>query len=115
MTPATINPDDMPIYKGAQWSHTFTFKQRGTTDPVDLTGLGPFVITLKRTNNDTVVAQAAVAFVGDPELGQITGSLTAAQTDPLPIGNLRIGMRDAFNNPYAEGLVAVKPFTPDPA
>jgi hypothetical protein len=115
MTPATLSPDDLPIYKGAQWAHTFSLKQTGTNTPVDLTGLGPFVLTVKRPSNDSVLVQGTVAFVGSATLGQLSVLLTAAQTDLCPIGTVRIGLRDRVNNPYVEGVCNVRFFAPDPA
>ena len=116
MTPDTISPDDMPIYKGAQWSHVISFEQNVEGyPPVDITGLGPFVVTIKRATKNVVLAQAAVEILGDPEDGQIMATLTAAQTSRLPLGQVRIGIRDAYNNPYGEGFCSVNFFTPEPA
>ena len=115
MTPATTL--NAPIYAGAKWEHTLSFKQSGTSTPVNLTGLTPLVVTFKNTSR-SVVADASVSVVGDdPTAGVITVSLTAAQTLRFPVGSasVTIGIRDALNNPYLEASLDVKPFTPDPA
>ena len=114
MTPANLSKQDLPIFKGAQWSHTFTFYQAGTQTPVNLTGLAPFVCSVKRTNSDTLLANASVV-IDDPLTGSILITLTAEQTDEFRVDAVRLGIRDAVNNPYAEGTIAVENFTPDPA
>jgi hypothetical protein len=114
MTPATIKPSDLPIYKGARWSHTFTFLQAGTDAPVDLTDLGPFALTFKREAGDTLLVHGSVT-IDDAEAGKLAVLLTGAQTDALPLGKVRIGLRDRLNNPYAQGFCDVLFFAPDPA
>jgi hypothetical protein len=114
MTPHILTPNELPIYQGAKWSHTLTITQAGTTTPVDLTGLGPFVMEIRRvTGNGLLVSPTCT--VATPANGQIAVLLTAAQTEVLPLGSVRVGLRDAQNNPYIEGETEVRRFTPNPA
>lgn len=111
MTPGYVR---LAIYKGARFEHTLTFKQRATGTLVDITGLGPFVFTVKGLTSEDVLAQGAVTGPYD-ETGRITVVLSSAQTAAFPLGDVRIGLRDALNNPYIEGIGVVKQFTPNPA
>lgn len=115
MTPADITGNaDFTIYKGAKWEHTLTFTETATGDPLDLTDLDTFVITLSNPNSNTVLANGTVVNTNLAG-GIITVSFTAAQTLALALGSVRIGLRDALNNAYIVGIVAVKPFSPTPA
>ena len=115
MTPANITGNnDLAIYQGARWYHTFTFLQTGTTDPVNLTGK-TFVIEFRHPSRDTLLFSGVAAFVTDGTDGKITVLATAAQTNTLTKGKVRCGMRDNLNDPYFEGEIPVLPFTPDPA
>jgi hypothetical protein len=113
MTPATIRPDDMPIFKGGRWSHTLTFLQTGSDAPVNLTGLGPFVLTFKRETGDTLLLQGSTT-IADAAAGKLDVLLTGAQTKTLPLGKVRMGLRDNLNNPYAQGFCNVLFFAPEP-
>jgi hypothetical protein len=115
MTPGIINPDDFPIYQGAKWSFVFALTQTSTGIPIDLTGLGPFVFELKRMTSDEPLVTGTAEVDPDPETGLITLTLTAAQTDALALGKVRLGLRDALNNPYMVGELNVKYFPPEPA
>ena len=112
MTPGTFN---IPIYKGAKWEHTLTFKQGKTNAPVDLTGLGPFVMQFKDASGNTLAF--ATIDIPTPANGQMGVTLTAAQTDDFPLGNAAVfvGLRDDNDNPYLQATLPVKTFTPDPA
>ena len=114
MTPHTLTQSELPIYQGAKWSHTISFVQTGTTTPVDLTGLTPLVCEIRNASNGKLLASPTVT-CATPSNGQVTVALTAAQTNALPLGVVRMGLRDAANNPYFEGESIVKTFTPDPA
>ena len=114
MTPGLLTT---PIFPGAKWEHTLTFRQSGTATPVNLTGLTPLVMQFRNTAG-AIIASATVTVVGDaPANGQVVVLLTAAQTNTFPLGTgtVNAGIRDALNNPYAQGTLDVKPFTPDPA
>lgn len=104
-----------PIFQGAKWEHTLTFRQSGTATPVNLTGLTPLVMEF-RNSAGSLLASAAVT-VATPSSGVAVVLLTAAQTNTFPLGTgtVNAGIRDALNNPYAQGALDVKPFTPDPA
>jgi len=112
MTPGELTT---PIYRGAKWAHTFTFLQSGTSTPVDLTGLTPLVMEF-RDKTGSLITSATVT-VATPSSGVVAVSLTAVQTQlfRLGVGIVRAGIRDALNNPYAEGTLDVKYFTPTPA
>lgn len=111
MTPGDL---DLPIYRGAKWSFAFAFVVVATDTPLDLTGLGPFVCEVKDPRRDSVLATATVTSDYDAT-GIVTVTLTAAQTRSLPVGKVRMGIRDAENNPYLEWTPEVKWFTPNPA
>jgi hypothetical protein len=112
MTPANHNFD---IFKGAKWGHTLTLKVSGTQTPVDLTGLGPFVLTVKHPTRDEVLFNATVTSDYD-DTGILAVAISSTQSDTLTIGTKpRYGLRDAENNPYMTGLLNVKYFAPDPS
>ena len=112
MTPGLLTT---PIFQGAKWEHTLTFRQSGTATPVNLTGLTPLVMQFRNTAG-AIIASATVT-VATPSNGVAVVLLTAAQTEKFPLGTGTVlaGIRDALNNPYAQGTLDVKPFTPDPA
>lgn len=113
MTPGILN---IPIYKGAKWEHTLTFKQRGANTAVDLTGLTPLVMQFRNVISRAIIATATVT-VTTPSSGVAVVLLTSDQTSrfPLGVGTVTAGIRDALNNPYAEGTLDVRAFTPTPA
>jgi len=115
MTPAdmTVEPD-LAIYRGAVWEHTFLLESEDTGDPLDLTGLGPFVCQIKKINSETVIATATVTSAYDAT-GLITPKFTAVQTLLCTDNQVSCGIRDALNNLYAEGFLQVKKATPNPA
>lgn len=108
MTPGIL---DIPIYKGAKWEHVLSFKVKGTQTPVDLTGLNPFAFTVSHPKKDLVPVTGTVTNT-DLAGGEITISLSAEQTDSLNLGIVRIGLRDAANNPYIANPVLVEFFSP---
>ena len=111
MTPAVHNFD---IYKGAKWEHTFTLKVSGTTTPINLTGLGPFVFTVKELNCDKLLFNATVTSAYDAT-GVLAIVISSTQSDTLRSGTqVRYGLRDNLNNPYMVGNLQVKFFAPDP-
>ena len=112
MTPGTLN---IPIYRGAKWEHLLSFVQDGTTTPIDLTGLGPFVMDFKDISGNLITT--AEVTVDDPTTGEMVVTLTADQTLLFTLGGRGVtaGIRDALNNPYAQGILDVSLFTPDPS
>jgi hypothetical protein len=110
---APMTPGDLtiPISRGATWSFEFAFVTEDTGDPVDLTGLGPFVCEVKSINANRLLATATVTSDYDAT-GLVTVTLSAAQTLALPIGAVRMGMKDAEDNPLFEGSPEVVWFTP---
>jgi hypothetical protein len=108
MTPGIL---DIPIYKGAKWEHVLSFKVKGTQTPVDLTGLSPFVLTASHPKKDLVLVTGTVTDT-DLAAGEITILFSAEQTDSLDLGIVRIGLRDAANNPYLANPVCVEFFSP---
>jgi hypothetical protein len=113
MTPYTLQPEDFPIYRGAKWQHVLEM-QSPDGSPLNLTGLGPFVLEFERGNGSSL-GSATCTVDADPETGFVTVLLTAAQTLALPLGDIHAGMRDASNNPYFQGTIPVRDFTPTPA
>ena len=116
MTPANFTDADeeLAVYRGSRWAHTFTFTDSETGDPVDLTGYLPFVMTFKNPTTDALRFNATIDST-NAATGILLVSATAAQTDTLSRGKVRLGMRDNANNPWGEGVVSVLKFTPDPA
>lgn len=104
---------DVPIYRGAKWSFDFLILVEGTDTPVNLTGLGPFVCEVKDFQRDRVIATATITSNYD-STGLINVTLTPEQTRALPLGQVRMGMRDAEGNPFFEGSPEVLWFTPNP-
>lgn len=110
MTPGAPQTD-LPISRGARWTFTFLLVETGTTDPVDLTGLGPFVCEIKDPRSDRVLATPTVTSDYD-DTGRITITIEPEDTLALPLGKVRFGVRDAEFNPYIEYMPEVKWFTP---
>jgi hypothetical protein len=108
MTPGDLN---IPIFRGARWAFTFRFVVKGTTDPIDLTGLGPFVCEIKDPRANRLLATPTVTSDYD-DTGVITITITPEQTLSLPLGAVRMGVRDVEGNPYMEGMPLVDWFTP---
>ena len=110
MTPGTLNA---PIYKGAKYEHLLTVREKGSGDPVDLTGLGPFVFTVSHPSRDEELITVTAA---DTDLanGKITVTIAATSTDTLSLGSARVGLRDVQGNPYIQSTVPVLFFSPPP-
>ena len=110
MTPG--EPQDVPIFRGARWSFDFLFVVTATDDPLDLTNLGPFVCEIKDLRADRVIVVPTVTSAYD-DTGTINISMTPEQTRSLPLGNVRIGLRDYAGDPFLEWTPEVKWFTPN--
>ena len=109
MTPGELT---IPISRGAKWSFEFAFvTDDDAEDPVDLTGLGPFVCEVKAINANRLLATATVTSDYDAT-GIVTVTLSAAQTLALPLGFVRMGMKDVEDSPLFEGTPEVAWFTP---
>jgi hypothetical protein len=104
---------EAPIYQGAKWEHLLTFTD-DAGDTLNLTGLNPFVFAVAHPQNDKLLLTGTVTNT-NLSGGQITVTLTAAQTNTLKTGYARIGLRDNLNNPYIANRVPVICFPPDPA
>lgn len=111
MTPG--EPQDVPIFRGARWSFDFLFVVVATDDPLDLSGLGPFVCEVKDVRADRILITPTVTSDYDAT-GVINITMTPEQTRSLPLGYVRIGLRDNFGNPFLEWMPEVKWFTPNP-
>lgn len=108
MTPGDLN---IPIFRGARWAFTFRLVVKGTGDPLDLTGLGPFVCEIKSPKANRLLVTPTITSDYD-DTGTITITITPEQTLTLPLGPVRMGVRDAEGNPYMEGRPEVEWFTP---
>lgn len=108
MTPGDLT---IPISRGAKWSFAFAFVVESTGLPLDLTGLGPFVCEVKAINADRLLATATISSSYDAT-GIVTIILSMEQTYGLPLGKVRMGLRDAEGNAYLEGTPEVVWFTP---
>ncbi len=111
MTPG--EPTDLPIFRGARWSFTFTFVVVATDEPLDLTDLGPFVCEIKDARADRVLLTPTVESDYD-DTGVVTITMTAAETRTLPLGYVRMGLRDFAGDSFLEWMPEVKWFTPNP-
>ena len=118
MNPATTT---LQFHRGAKWSQTITFYQSGTATPVNLTGLGPFVMEIRRKKGGPLLLSFTYTATSLAN-GQITFSATAAQTEGLPKPPSAdkplvafYGIRDAQNNLYANGPAHIFDAIPDPA
>lgn len=109
MTPGKLI--NLPFFQGAKWSFAFRFVVTDTDTPLDLTGLGPFVCKVEAFATNTQLATAEIVSDYDNE-GTITVTFTPAQTITFPLGEVGIGVRDAFGNPYLEGYCEVNKFAP---
>lgn len=107
MTPGTI---DVAVFKGAKFEYEFAFFDDETGDPLDLTGLGPFVATFTQGENSF---DATVTSDYD-NTGLVLISVDASITKDLVLGTIHFGVRDNENNPYIESILNVKRFTPEP-
>jgi hypothetical protein len=108
MTPGDLS---IPIYRGARWSFAFRFVVVSTNDPLDLTGLGPFVCEIKDPRANRLLVTPTVTSDYDAT-GIITVTITPEDTLTLPLGNVRMGVRDVEGNSYLEGSPEVAWFTP---
>lgn len=96
------------IRRGGAFSQQLTFLQKGTTTPVDLTGLNPFKATVRSKSRGPLLLELTVANT-DLDAGKITISATAAQTANLRImSNARWDLIDDVGNHYVEGLCSIK-------
>jgi hypothetical protein len=117
MTPAS---NTLQIFRGSKYDLVLKFYVPGTTTVIDLTGLDPFVMEIRRKAESPLLLSLTYAAV-DLANGQIQFTATAVQTLTLPKPPsdkpllVRYGIRDAVNNPYAEGVMEIHPFTPEPA
>lgn len=111
MTPNVLTA---PIYKGAKYEHLLTFYVKGTTTRVNLTGLGPFVCVFGSVNTEEVLLDLTVTEI-NLATGQLQITALGADTEELPLGPVRLGLRDAQNNPYVACVIQVLPFSPPPA
>lgn len=113
MTPGTTT---LPFYRGAKWSHIFTFTQTDGGTAVDLTGLGPFVCEVERVDGGTTLGTATItSSYNSTGIMTIEFSASVTRTFPVGTGTVRLGLRDALNNPYLIGVLDVVKFAPDPA
>ena len=105
MTPGKFS---IPFYKGAAWSFQFLFKNSGGS-PLNLTGKSPFVMAICKDGSSNSVLE--IEAVSDYDsTGLVTFSLTQAQSNLLPIGNVTVGVRDGDDLPYMLGDVSVYKF-----
>jgi hypothetical protein len=96
MTPATT---PLPIYKGAKFEHALVFYESETDNVIDLSGLGPFTAVICHATKDEVLVELTVT-VTAPETGAMVLTASAAQTDTLRLGTVRLGLSDGQGNPY---------------
>ena len=118
MTPSNTT---LKIYRGAKWDHEIRFYQSGTSTPVDLNGLDPFVMEIRKKQGGPLLLSPTYTEV-DLTNGRIQFTALADDTLTLPEPAnpqspimARYGIRDSLNNPYAEGTMEIYSFTPNPA
>ena len=117
MTPGTTT---LSFYRGARWAKTFTVKQTGTDDPIDLSGYGPFVMEIRRRKEGALLLAPTYVEI-DLVNGQIAFEADAAGTDalPQPPGVIKpltayFGIRDNNNNLYVTGAALIYDAIPAP-
>lgn len=111
MTPGAFN---IPIYRGANYAYALEFvKTDGSEDPVDLTGLGPFVAVITNAATGKVLQYGVVTSDYDAT-GTVAFSFTGDQTKTLPAGIVGFGIRDSLGNPYLQSEVRTEKFSPPP-
>lgn len=104
----TPGPFTTPFYHGAAWSFDFHFTDENDA-PLDITGLGPFVLAIRRDGGRTNLVRVESTGTYDAT-GVVTFSLTEEESAVLPIGNVLVGVSDAEGIPYMIGVVPVNPF-----
>jgi hypothetical protein len=105
MTPGTL---DIVIRRGGAFSQQLTFLQKGTTTPVDLTGLSPFTAKVRSKSRGPLLIELTVTDT-DLDAGKITISAAASATVNLRLTpNARWDLMDATGNHYVEGVCAIK-------
>ena len=99
----------VPFYKGATWSFTFAFVDEITEDPYDLTGTGPFVMTVRKVGCNSLLAE--VEGVGDyDDDGLVSFQILSSSTTNFPLGKVMVSVRDNADLPLVADLVQVLPF-----
>ena len=108
-TPAVTVP--FAVYRGAKFEHALTIVD-DNDDPVDLTGLNPFVCEFVHPTKEITLTTLSVANT-DLASGVITPTATAEQTAALTagIGAIRLRLKDAQDNPYIAATVPVEFFS----
>jgi hypothetical protein len=104
---------ELSIYKGAQYQHLLTFRERATGATLNLTGLAPFIFTISHPSRDEELISVTAANT-NLAAGEITIIVPASSTDRLRLGPVRVGLRDVQGNPYIQSMVPVLFFSPPP-
>lgn len=73
---------DLEIYKGATFSRAFTFKNRATKQPIDLTGYTPKA-QIRPAENSAILSKEFVLTISG---GTVTMQLSASDTAELAPG-----------------------------
>lgn len=96
---------DLTIYKGGASDIPLTFVD-SNGDPLDLTGLSPFVAKVR--DSDTAPTLLTFTVVDtDLQAGQINLTTTAADTASLPIRDSLWGIADANDVVWVQGVCRI--------
>jgi hypothetical protein len=118
MTPATTT---LKIFRGSKWDNEIRFYQTGTTTPLNLTGLEPFVMEIRRKQGSPYSCHSPTRLL----ISRTDGSGSRQPQRRHSLYRNLLQHRTPFshvtasgtplNNPYAEAVMEIHPFTPDPA
>lgn len=109
MTPGIF---DIPFFQGATWNQTLEFIDEVTDLPYDLTGLGPFVMTIKdKDGNELASATGTGDYDND---GLVNFSIDSSVTINFPLGTVYVGIVDDNMEPYMVGAPKVLKFAYPP-
>jgi hypothetical protein len=97
----TPGPFEIPFYQGATWNQTLEFTDEETGTPFDLTGLGPFVMTVKDKDGNVLSQVDGTGDYTDDGLVEFTIDHTV--TASFQLGTVYVGVVDANVLPYLSG------------
>ena len=105
----TPGPFEIPFYQGATWSYSLEFVDEDTEVPYDLTGLGPFVMTV-RDKDGTILSETNSVGPYDAT-GIISFEVDSSVTALYTLGTVYVGIVDNNMEPYAVGTPKVLRFS----
>jgi hypothetical protein len=110
MTPSN---QALKMNRGARLALRFSCFAADSETPLDLSGLGPFVMEIRRRSRAPLLLSPTFVEV-DMTQGIFEFISEAEDTSILPVCQARYGIRDALDNLYADGIMDILPATPNP-